>query len=101
MRITDTRPGSGQANAGATLGAGSMLNVQVSGAGGVPTSGVSAVILNATVTNTTAASFLTVWPTGHARPTTSNLNWLPGWTRANRVVVPTNGAGQVSVYNQF
>src|SRR6266849_1323931 len=33
-RITDTRAGSGQANAGSTLGAGSTLTVQVSGVGG-------------------------------------------------------------------
>ncbi len=100
-RITDTRPGSGQANAGSTLGAGSTLNVQMTGAGGVPMAGVSAVVLNATVTNTTAASFLTLWPAGLARPTASNLNWVAGWTRPNRVIVPISTSGQISVYNQF
>src|SRR4029077_4997519 len=58
-RITDTRPLSGEPNAGSTLTAGATLDVQVTGVGGVPATGVSAVVLNATVTNTTAAGFLT------------------------------------------
>lgn len=98
-RITDTRPGSGQANAGATLGPGSSLDVQVTGAGGVPSTGVGAVVLNATVTDTTTAGFLTVWPTGAARPLASNLNWAARWTRANRVIVPVGTGGKVSFFS--
>jgi hypothetical protein len=100
-RITDTRAGSGQANAGSTLGAGSTLTVQVTGAGGVPTTGVSGVVLNATVTNTTGSSFLTVWPNGNTMPVVSNLNWVPGWTVPNRVTVPVGTGGKVSFYNKF
>jgi outer membrane protein assembly factor BamB len=93
-RITDTRSGS-------ALGAGASLDIQVTGAGGVPATGVSAAVLNVTVTNTTAASFLTVWPQGAARPTASNLNWGAGQTVPNRVIVPVSATGKVSVYNQF
>src|SRR5712692_5595908 len=100
-RITDTRAGSGQANAGSTLGAGSTLSVQVTGAGGVPATGVSAVVVNATVTNTSAASFLTAWPTGGTMPTASNLNWVAGWTVPNRVTVPVGTGGKVNFYNKF
>jgi Cellulase (glycosyl hydrolase family 5)/IPT/TIG domain len=99
-RITDTRTGSGQPNAGSTLGPTNTLTVQVTGAGGVPATGVSAAILNVTVTNTTAASFLTIWPTSASRPTASNLNWTAGITIANRVIVPVSATGQISVYNQ-
>jgi len=99
-RITDTRSGSGLPNAGSKLGAGGSLDIQVTGAGGVPSTGVSAAILNVTVTNTTAASFLTAWRSGTTRPTASNLNWVAGQTVPNRVIVPVSASGMVSVYNQ-
>ncbi|TMF63270.1 MAG: hypothetical protein E6I17_15410, partial [Chloroflexi bacterium] len=100
-RITDTRSGSGQPNAGSKLGAGGSIAVQVTGAGGVPANGVSSAILNITVTNTTAPSFLTVWPSGSARPNASNLNWVAGQTVPNRVIAQIGAGGKVSVYNQF
>jgi len=100
-RITDTRSGSGQPNAGSKLGAGGSIAVQVTGAGGVPANGVSSAILNITVTNTTAPSFLTVWPSGSARPNASNLNWVAGQTVPNRVIAQIGASGKVSVYNQF
>ena len=99
-RITDTRSGSGLANAGHTLSAGSVLNVVVAGAGGVPAGGVMAAVLNVTATDTTQASYLTVYPQGSTRPTASDLNWSAGETRANRVIVPVNPVtGEVSIYN--
>jgi hypothetical protein len=98
-RITDTRPGSGQANAGSTLAAGTTLNVQVSGAGGIPFPGVQAVVLNVTAVDQTANGFFTVFPTGTALPVASNLNWAPGQTVPNRVIVPVGTGGKVSVYN--
>ena len=98
-RITDTRAGSGLPNAGHTLGAGGSLDVQVGGAGGVPSSGASAVILNVTVTNTTAASWLVAWPAGTSRPLASNLDWTAGLTIPNRVIVPLGSGGKISVFN--
>ena len=97
-RITDTRKGSGNANAGKTLAAGRTLTVQVAGAGGVP-AGATAAVLNITVTNTTSAGYLTVWPAGQARPTASNLNWTPHQTVPNLVEVPLSSSGQVTIFN--
>jgi Fibronectin type III domain len=94
-RILDTRGGAGP------LGAGATLNVQVLGQGGVPASGVSAVILNVTVTDTTAPSFLIVWPAGLPQPLASNLNWTPGKTVPNLVEVAVGAGGQISLYNGF
>jgi fibronectin type III domain protein len=94
-RILDTRAGAGPLEAGATL------NVQVLGQGGVPASGVSAVTLNVTVTDTTAPSFLTVWPAGLPLPLASNLNWIPGKTVPNLVEVAVGAGGQISLYNGF
>src|SRR5262249_59435927 len=60
-RVLDTRSGNGAPVA--PLGAGASLDLQVTGRGGVP-AGATAVVLNVTVTNPTAQSFLTAWPTG-------------------------------------
>jgi len=57
----------------------------------VPSS-ATAVILNVTVTAPSTNSYLTVWPSGEARPTASNLNYAPSQTIANQVTVRI-GAG--------
>ncbi|MDQ2725653.1 MAG: hypothetical protein M3Y36_09190, partial [Actinomycetota bacterium] len=100
-RIADTRPASGQPNAGMTMGPGKKVVVQVDGAGGVPLTGVSAVVLNVTATNTTAFSVLTAYPDGTTLPLASNLNFAPGQTVANRVIVPVSAGGKVDLYNAF
>jgi hypothetical protein len=97
-RILDTRDGTGGVPA-APLGGGGTLTVQVAGRGGVPASGVSAVVLNATVTNTSASSFLTIWPHGFAKPLVSNLNWVPGLTVPNLVTVALGQGGQLDIFN--
>ena len=94
-RILDTRLGGGP------LGPGATRNVQVLGQGGVPSSGVSAVLLNVTVTDTTAPSFLIVWPAGIPQPLASNLNWTVGKTVPNLVEVAVGAGGQISFYNGF
>ena len=106
-RITDTRGGSGCPNAGQTIAAGHSLNVQVTGAttcsggaGGVPSTGVSAVVFNLTGTHGTSGTFLTAYPAGASSvPTASNLNIGPGETRPNRVIIPVGSGGQISVFN--
>lgn len=98
-RITDTRPASGEPNSGDPLTPGGSLNVQVEGTGGVPSSGVEAVVLNVTMTDTTEDGYLTAYPTGMAAPLASNINWWPGDTSANRVITPVGSDGQVSFYN--
>ncbi len=103
-RIADTRAASGEPYAGEELPPGGVLDVQVAGTtpadgSGIPSSGVSAAVLNVTVTGTTEAGYLTAWPTGYARATSSNLNWKAGETVANLVEVPVGSGGQVSFYN--
>jgi hypothetical protein len=96
-RILDTRTGNGAPQA--KLGQGATISLQVTGRGGVPATGVAAVVLNVTVTNATAASFLTVYPSGVSRPTASSLNFVAGWTGANSVTVAVGTGGKVNVYN--
>ncbi|HVD04031.1 MAG TPA: putative Ig domain-containing protein [Candidatus Dormibacteraeota bacterium] len=99
-RIADTRPGSGEPYSGDTLGPGGTLSIQVAGRGGVPTTGVMAALMNVTATDTSTASYLTVYPQGSSTPMASNLNWVAGETVANRVLVPVNpSTGQISLYN--
>ncbi len=93
-RILDTRTTS-------PVGPAGTMNAQVTGQGGVPASGVAAVVLNVTVTDTTASSYLTVWPAGLPRPLASNLNWSAGTTVPNLVEVAVGVGGQVSIFNAF
>ena len=99
-RILDTRTGTGAP--AAKIGAGGTITVDVTNTfgSGVPASGVSAVVVNATVTGATAPSFLTVYPSDAARPTASNLNFVGGQTVPNLVIVKVGQAdGSVKVYN--
>ncbi|MFJ6780831.1 hypothetical protein [Streptomyces yangpuensis] len=96
VRLLDTRDGTG-ARAGAVRG-GSIVSLQVAGVEGVPLTGVTAVVLNVTVTNTTEAGHLIVHPHGTGRPGVSNLNFTAGQTVSNLVVVPVVD-GRVTFYN--
>ncbi|MCA1684192.1 MAG: fibronectin type III domain-containing protein, partial [Actinobacteria bacterium] len=96
-RVLDTRTGTG-APAAAVSG-GAAIDLQVTGRGGVPASDVSAVVLNVTVTEPATAGHLTVWPAGETRPVASNLNFVPGRTVPNLVVVKVGSGGRVSLYN--
>jgi hypothetical protein len=93
-RILDTREPAG----GGKLGSTETRDLQILGAGGVPATNVSAVVLNVTVTETTANGYLTVFPSGAARPLASNLNWTPGVTIPNLVTVKVGATGKVSLY---
>ena len=98
-RVLDTRSGVGAP--AAMLGTQKSLDLQVTGRGGVPSVGVSAVVLNVTVTGSTAGSFLTVYPTGADRPTASSINFAKGWTGANSVTIGVGDGGKVRIYNQY
>jgi hypothetical protein len=101
-RLLDTRPGAptvdGVGAGGGAVAGGATLDVTVAGRGGVP-GAAAAVALNVTATNPLGAGYLTVWPTGAARPTASNLNFVAGQTVPNMVIVPLGAGGQVSLFN--
>ena len=97
-RILDSRDGTGGVPR-RQVGPGVTISLAVPGRGGVPPSGADAVVLNVTVTNTTAPSYLTVYPEGSSRPGTSSLNWTAGVTVANLVTVPIGVNGTVSFFN--
>jgi hypothetical protein len=94
-RLLDTRTGSG----GRTLGPGQTIDLPVLGRGGVPASGVAAVILNLTATNPTGAGFITAFPGGGCSPVASNLNFSPGATVASLAETAVGASGTVSLFN--
>ena len=93
-RVLDTRIDKG---APGPVAPNSTIRVQVAGAGGVPSTGVSAVVINVTVTDAAAAGYVTVYPDGTSRPTASNLNYPAGDTRANLVTVRLGSNGKVAL----
>ena len=99
-RVLDTRTGLGTSASGPRLiGPGETLDVQIAGRGGVPASGASAVVFNATLASTSTTSWLAVFPAGGSVPFVSNLNYSPGSEVANMVTVALGDGGQVGVFN--
>jgi hypothetical protein len=95
-RVLDTRNGTGYPHVVAARGT---VPLQVGGLGGVPGSGVAAVVLNVTVTQPQVAGFLTVYADKAARPLASNLNFSAGETVPNLVVAPVSPTGVVDLFN--
>ena len=97
-RAFDTRSGAGVSAAGKVAG-NSVLSAQVLGRNGVPATGVSAVVLNVTVTEPDAAGYVTVFR-GTSRPTTSSVNYSSaGQDIAAQVVAPVGTDGIVKFYS--
>ena len=93
-RILDTR------TTNSPIAEGLTRDVPILGEGGVPNQDVAAVVLNVTVTEPTASSFLTIYPTGaQGVPTASNLNFLAGQSIPNLVVATLGTGGRVSIFN--
>jgi hypothetical protein len=95
-RLVDSRIGLGIAAALAPAGTARLL---VTGVGGVPSTGVAAVVLTVTAVAPRAVGFLSVFPSGTARPLSSNLNFQAGQNIANTVLVPVGPDGRVQVFN--
>ena len=96
-RVLDDRVGNGVSG---PWGPGATRGVQVGGRQGMPLD-ATGFVLNTTATNGTSGSFLTVYPAGVTRPTSSSLNFAAGQTIPNLVLVGSNGSGVVNVYNEL
>lgn len=95
-RLLDTRNGTGAPRA--AVPAGGSVELRVTG-GSVP-AGAGAVALNVTVTQTAAAGYVTVFPTGTATPAVSSVNFSSaGQTVANAVTVKVGTGGSVTLRN--
>ena len=129
-RIVDTRSGVGMSNGPVRTGAGrhSSLDpltrrdelanheMKVTGVGGIPDAGVSAVLLNVTAVDAPATGYLTVFPKPQAccgpmsiyddqatiiagEPATSSLNVGAGETVPNLVLARVGAGGKIRIYN--
>ncbi|MHB1500643.1 MAG: beta strand repeat-containing protein [Candidatus Dormibacteria bacterium] len=92
----------GSLASGAAIAANTATAVTVAGGStGVPAS-ATAVVVNVTAADATAASFVTAFPAGVTMPVASNLNFaaqVPNQAIANRVTVGVGTGGQIMVYN--
>ena len=102
-RLFDTRSGFGGVPAqkiGQLDGGGAPLEVLVLGRNGVPSSGVTAVSMNVTITNTAASNsggYVSIYPCGTV-PNVSSLNFVSGTTVPNAVLTPLSATGTVCFY---
>ncbi|MFJ9742638.1 FlgD immunoglobulin-like domain containing protein [Streptomyces sp. NPDC101166] len=96
VRVLDTRSGLGARRA--RVGPGGTVTLQVAGRAGIAPAGVSAVVLNLTAANASAGTYVSAYPYGTQRPTSSNLNVAAGQTVPNLVTVPVRD-GKVTLYN--
>ena len=96
-RLLDTRSGIGAAKG--SVGEGGQVTLKVLGAGPVPATGVTAVALNVTAVSPTTIGYVTAWPDGSPRPSTSNLNYGAGQTVPNLVIVKVPADGKIDLYN--
>jgi hypothetical protein len=74
------------------------VNVQVNGRGGVPATGVTAIVMNVTVTAPTAAGYLRVRPFD-SDAQTSSVNFVPGQTVPNLITIPVPPNGVIEFFN--
>ena len=102
-RLFDTRTGA--ANVGtrsAPLGPGETFTQPVRGTNGLCTipGDATAVAMNVTTVNGTAASYLTIYPSDVGQPLASNLNWVAGAPPTpNKVDVGLAADGSIALYN--
>jgi hypothetical protein len=76
---------------------GTVTELQITGRAGIPAD-ASAVVLNVTVTEPTAAGFVTIYPCGTAIPNSSNLNYTATATIANAVIAKLGPGGKICIY---
>jgi len=96
-RLLDTRTGIGGKPVAADHRA--MTELDVTGVGGVPATGATAVVMNVTVDSPTWSGFITAWPSGEDQPVVSNLNFVAGQTVPNLVTVKIGANGRVNLFN--
>ena len=81
------------------VGPGRTIDLQVTTKGGVPATGATTVVLNVTVVSPTRQGYVTLYPTGAARPLASSVNFNAGFIGANLVTVRLGTGGKVRFFN--
>lgn len=97
-RVLDTRKGIGTGGVSNPVGGGQSVQVAIGGTGTIPAD-ATAVALNVTETDAQTGGYITAYPTGGAVPTTSNLNYAQGQTKAANVIVGLGTDGKITLSN--
>lgn len=95
-RIFDTRNGTGGTTG--PIAAGATFNEQITGVGGVPSTGVSAVAINVGATTTTTNAYLTLWATGQSQPSVSSVSTFQSYNVQKLLIVPVGTGGKINIY---
>jgi len=106
-RICDTRPDNLSRLSGTALSqcedkappGGHSLVIQAEGLGGLPTSGVAAVLVQVTDIDPSSNGYLSLFAPGQAMPTVSKVTNVEGAISSNVVLVPLSPTGQLAVYS--
>jgi len=94
-RVLDTRNGTGAPRA--RVRGGQTLKLKIAGRGGVPGSGVDAVVFNLTVVRPSTGGFVTAWPSQSPMAEVSNINHRPGVNVPNLVMCKLGPDGSVNL----
>ena len=101
-RLLETRPGSstvdGVSAGGGLVSGGGVVRVPVAGRGGVPSSGVGAVVVNVTVVDAQGSGYVSVYASGGPRPLASNLNFVAGQVVPNLVITSLGADGRIELF---
>jgi hypothetical protein len=78
------------------LGPGVPETIGLTGQGGVPTSGATALLLNMTVTSAAGPGSVNAYPAGHQPGAASAINFMTGRLTTNQLLVPVGASGAVT-----
>lgn len=98
FRACDTRASGPNCPQG-SIGPGEEISVQVNGVGGIPSVGVSAVVVNLQLVGSTVSGNLKVWPDGSAKPAATALLYEVGDRLSNMITVKVGTNGRIRVAN--
>jgi hypothetical protein len=97
VRLMDTRNGTGGVTG--PVASDTSVSLPVAGVGGLPSTGVAAVVIDVVAIAAADAGYVTVYPDGESVPPTSNLDFPAGQTTGSLVSVEVGSDGQVDFYN--
>ena len=96
QRLIDTRDGTG--GSAASMGNDATHTMAIATSSPIP-SGAKAVVVNVTSVNSSAPSYVTVWPTNAIKPLASTLNPRPGAAVPNQAYLRVGEGGGLDAYN--
>lgn len=98
-RLLDTRSAGKGVATRCRLAVGGRLDVKVTGVGGVPATGVGAVVVNLTGVSPDSGTYLAAYPAGAEWPGNSSVSIAGQAITAALVVVPVGSNGMISLRN--